>query len=269
MTAEYTVLAEGLDFPEGPVFDEGCLWGVEMRAGRLFRWTPDGLMRLDVGGRPNGLAIRDGQVFFCDADRDGMYHLGFGWPETVAIEPVAESGPDQALTAPNDAIFDPRGVLIFTCPGDPKAGPVGSVWARDPDGRVVRIATDMAFPNGLVLTPDGRDLIVAETMAQRLWRGRWDSETLTWRDARPYAETGGAPLGPDGMAYGADGLLYVALYGSGVVLAFDDAGKIVRRIPTPGDKPTNIAFDPTGVLGMVVTEAINGQLLSYPDVGRP
>jgi len=35
----------------------------------------------------------------------------------------------------------------------------------------------------------------------------------------------------------------------------------------PGIKPTNLAFDPSGQLGMVVTEAWNGLLLSYPGVG--
>ena len=69
------------------------------------------------------------------------------------------------------------------------------------------------------------------------------------------------------MAYAPDGLLYVALYGSGRIQAIDEAGRIVRTFPAPAAKPTNLAFDPSGVLGMVVTEAIDGLLLSYPGVG--
>jgi len=261
------VLADGLTFPEGPAFAaDGGLWGVEMNAGRLFRWQDGILARVEVGGKPNGLAIRDGHIFFCDAGRDAVFRLSEDLPD-VALHGIAESTAEQSLTAPNDLIFDARGVMIFTCPGSSTAGAIGSVWARSAEGVTRRIAEQMHFPNGLSLTPDGSDLIVAETLDQRLWRGRWDSENLSWVDPRPWAHVGGAPLGPDGMAFAPDGLLYVALYGSGQVLAIDDDGRIVRAITVPGIKPTNLAFDPSGRLGMIVTEASNGLLLSYPGVG--
>jgi len=263
----HLVLASDLAFPEGPAFDaDGALWGVEMNGGRLFRRERDALTRIPVGGRPNGLATRDGEVFFCDAERDAVFRLDRTLPHAPPI-PVAASTPQRKLTAPNDLIFDAHGVLIFTCPSDPKAGPIGSVWAQSPDGVTHRIAGSMHFPNGLSLTPDGTELIVAETLGQRLWRGRWDSESLSWIDPRPWADVGGAPLGPDGIAFAPNGHLYVALYGSGRVLAIDAAGRVVEVIAVPGHKPTNLAFDPSGGLGMVVTEASNGLLLSYPGVG--
>lgn len=266
---EPTVLARNLVFPEGPAFsDNSVLWGVEMNAGRLFRWADGDLTRLDVGGRPNGLTIWNGEIFVADAGRDSVYQLASRWHEPVRLKTIVDSAPGRTLAAPNDLIFDANGVMIFTCPGDPKAGPVGAVWARAVDGRLARLAEQMNFPNGLALTPDGRDLIVAETLGQRLWRGRWDSASLAWRDAEPWAEVGGAPLGPDGMAFGPDGLLYVALYGSGLVKALDEDGRTVVSIDVPGPKPTNLAFDPSGRLGMVITEAVNGLLLSYPGVGR-
>lgn len=266
--AEVTVLAEALEFPEGPAFaPDGALWCVEMNAGRLFRLA-DGMQgRLDVGGRPNGLALWDGSVFFCDAGRDTVFRLGSDAPDAIRLDPVAESRPDRALTAPNDLIFDDRGVMIFTCPGAPHAGPTGTVWALSPSGAIANVADRLHFPNGLALTPDGRDLIIAETLGQQLWRGRWDAQRMTWADPRPWVEVGGAPLGPDGIAYGPDGLLYVALYGSSEIQAIDDSGRITRRYAVPGAKPTNVAFDPLGGLGMVVTEAVRGQVLSYPGVG--
>lgn len=262
------LLADGLSFPEGPAFaPDGALWGVEMNAGGLFRWADGTLTRLQVGGKPNGLTIHDGSVFFCDNVRDAVFRLVSDWDATVKLETVAESAPGRALTAPNDLIFDMAGNMIFTCPGDSKAGPMGTIWVRSPYGDINLVAEAMHFPNGLTLTPDGRDLIVAETLGQRLWRGGWNTETRRWIAPRPWADVGGAPLGPDGMAYAPDGLLYLALYGSGIVQAIDEAGRIVRTFPVPAAKPTNLAFDPTGTLGMVVTEAIDGLLLSYPGVG--
>lgn len=265
---EPILLADGLLFPEGPAFaPDGALWGVEMNAGGLFRFADGELTRLAVGGKPNGLTFHQGQVFFCDNQRDAVFRLASDWRDPVRIEPVAQSGPGRALTAPNDLIFDPAGNMIFTCPGDSKAGPMGTVWARSPDGDISLVAEALHFPNGLTLTPDGCELIVAETLGQRLWRGGWNSESRSWTDPRPWVDVGGAPLGPDGMAYAPDGLLYVALYGSGLIQAIDDRGRIVRTFSVPAAKPTNLAFDPSGRLGMVVTEAVDGLLLSYPGVG--
>ena len=261
------VLADGLVFPEGPAFaTDGAVWGVEMNAGRLFRWSQGVVERTEVGGKPNGLAIWDGRIFFCDAGRHAVFQMN-GEPPDVSITAVLDSTPERPLTAPNDLIFDARGVMIFTCPGSPTAGPIGSVWARSPQGVTRRIAETMHFPNGLSLSRDGADQIVAETLSQRLWRGRWDSESLSWRDACPWADVGGAPLGPDGMAFAPNGCLYVALYGSSRVLAIDETGRVAGVVAVPGVKPTNLAFDPSGKLGMVVTEASEGRLLSYPGVG--
>jgi gluconolactonase len=48
---------------------------------------------------------------------------------------------------------------------------------------------------------------------------------------------------------------------------FDDAGDSIDAVEIPGDNPTNVAFDPGGELGLVVTEADRGELLSFPDLG--
>ena len=69
------------------------------------------------------------------------------------------------------------------------------------------------------------------------------------------------------MALGVDGLLYVAVFGSGRVEAVDENGGIAMIFNLPGSNPTNVAFDPTGHLGLVVTEAERGVLLSLPELG--
>jgi sugar lactone lactonase YvrE len=81
------------------------------------------------------------------------------------------------------------------------------------------------------------------------------AETAKWVEPKVWA-TGldGAP-GPDGMAFAEDGTLFVAVYGSGSVFHLDADGRIIERIAVPGANPTNCAFDPSGRLGLVVTEA--------------
>ena len=259
------ILADGLRFPEGPAFAaDGSLWCVELKGGGLCRWRDGILTRIATGGEPNGIAIdRHGQVWFCDAgQRSVRVHDPRDGSTCTAVERIDGA----ELGKPNDLAFDTAGNLLFTCPNDGRQDPRGYVCCLGPDGAVTRIASGMNFANGLAFTAGGGELVIAETYKQRLWRGRWDTAARRW-DGRVWAEgLVGAP-GPDGMAFAAEGTLWVAVYGSGQVVAVDPAGRIVRRIDLPGKNPTNCAFDPSGRLGLVVTEAERGELLSLMGVG--
>ncbi len=134
------------------------------------------------------------------------------------------------------------------------------------DGGVARrIGESFYYPNGLAIVDGGHSLVIAETYRQRLWKGDWDAASARWLHPRPWVDVGG-PTGPDGMALGPDGLLYVAVYGSGQVKVVEAGGKLVGAIDVAGKNPTNVAFDPAGRLGLVVTEAERGLLIS---VGSP
>jgi gluconolactonase len=69
------------------------------------------------------------------------------------------------------------------------------------------------------------------------------------------------------MAVGRDGLVYVAIYGAGHIKAAARDGTIAQVFDLPGTNPTNCAFDPSGRLGLVVTEAEQGLLLSLEELG--
>jgi gluconolactonase len=123
----------------------------------------------------------------------------------------------------------------------------------------------MYRPNGLEFMEDGQYLVVGETYKQHLLRGRWDTAALIWQDPQEWVQTGPGE-GPDGMACGANGYLYQAVYGSKFLLVIDPQGKITGRLPLPGENPTNAAIDPSDKLGLVVTETQNGQLISFADI---
>jgi sugar lactone lactonase YvrE len=259
-------LATDLRFPEGPTFaPDGSLWCVELKGGGLCRLQDGVLTRVATGGEPNGIAISaDGRVWFCDA---GQRSVRVHDPRDGSTRTVVDSLDGAPLGKPNDLAFDALGNLLFTCPNDGRTEAVGYVCCLDHTGRLTRIASDLYFANGLAFTADGAELVVAETYRQRLWRGRWDAASCRWH-GRVWAEGLLGKPGPDGMAFATDGTLWAAVYGSGQIMAVDAAGSIVRRIDLPGRNPTNCAFDPSGRLGLVVTEAEQGQLLSLPELGR-
>jgi gluconolactonase len=256
------ILAEGLNFPEGPAFDHrGALWCVELHGGNLVRWMEGRLERFATGGAPNGLAVdRNNHLWFCDAQQNAIRVFD---PESGNFQRVINQVEGMPLNKPNDLAFDAIGNLLFTCPGDSRADPTGYVCCFSPDCAIKIVADKMYFPNGLAFADSGRTLIVAETYRQRLWRGVWDAKNLRWLEAQPWVSVGGAP-GPDGMALGADGLMYVAVFGIGQVKAIDPTGQVKRTYQLPGKKPTNVAFDPLGNLGLVITEAEMGRLLCLP-----
>lgn len=267
MTPRLSVLADGLDFPEGPAFDPaGDLWCVEMRAGRLARRRPDGrLERFEVGGAPNGIAIDTaGGVWFCDADQGAIRRLD---PCSSRCEVVVDAVDGRPLDRPNDLAFDPAGNLVFTCPGNSRIEPTGYVCALSPEGDCSTIADGLYFPNGLAFAPDG-DLILAETRRQRLWRGAWDSAARRWLEPTPFCQTAGAPIGPDGLAIDDQGRIYAAIYGAGLVQVFGPIGERLDLLATLGANTSNCAFDPSGALGLVVTETERGQILGFDIAAR-
>jgi gluconolactonase len=254
------IIGENLAFPEGPAFDrQGRLWLVELKAGSLVCCEDGGLRRVQVGGEPNGIAIdaRD-RVVFCDAD---LCAIRCHDPRSGETATLADTLDGEPLFKPNDLAFDASGNLAFTCPGNSRTEPTGYVAVLTPGGEVRRVASGFYFPNGLAFTPDGRHLVVAETRRQRLWRGRWDADHARWLAPRPWASVGGT-IGPDGMAFAADGQLYVAIYSGGAIKVVAPDGEVEEVLELSGANPTNCAFDPSGDLGLVVTEAEQGRLLA-------
>jgi gluconolactonase len=258
------ILADGLEFPEGPAFDpQGGVWCTELGAGNLVRWQSGELTRYTTGGSPNGLAFdKQGRAWFPDSKQNAIrrYH-----PEAELWEVILDQIDGEPLLSPNDLSFDARGNLLFTCPNFGSEDALGYVVCLKPDKTALKVAEGYYRPNGLDIVDGGKSLVVADTFQRTLFKGAWDDQACSWTNVQPWALVGGSE-GPDGMAFGADGMLYQAIYGDGVICVVDGQGEVTERIELPGKNPTNVAVDPGGKLGLVVTEAEKGLLLSIPEV---
>jgi len=99
----------------------------------------------------------------------------------------------------------------------------------DPDGRARVVARDLSFPNGMVVTPDGRTLIVAETMGHRLTAFDIQADG-SLANRRIYAQLP-EDVSPDGIALDAEGAVWLANPGGQFgALRVREGGEIVERV---------------------------------------
>lgn len=280
------IFASGLGVPEGPVLmSDGGWLVVEMAPDRgcVTRIGPDGKIEkvLARTGRPNGLAVdAEGTIWIAESQEPALLKLS---PDGVVETFLTDCNGDPFLF-PNDLAFAPDGALFLTDSGIlfedfAPGGVVRPDWNDIPvDGRVYRIDVDtkaitqvdagIRFTNGVAIGVDGM-LYANETLTGNVFRYTLDGENVGPREqfGNVLAPTDDEAIrGPDGMKFAANGDLYVTVVGQGDVTVLGADGEVVRRIPTDGGFPTNLAFGAAGSQKIYVTEDELGTLEVF-DVG--
>jgi len=121
-----------------------------------------------------------------------------------------------------------------------------------PDGSIRSVADDLHYANGLVVSADGRRLLVAETYAGRVVSFAI-GEDGSLSDRRHFLRlfsvdpTSGPDASPDGLKLGPDGNFYIGQYPNGRIIVADAEGKFVRAIDVPSAAAPNLAFSPDGM----------------------
>lgn len=265
----FEILITGLQFPEGPVFDSsGNLWFVEIKGGNLSRWDGSILDRIDVDGTPNGAVIDKNEViWFCDSGRGEIRTFN---PVLQSFKTICDTTlQNQRLHRPNDLIFDEQGNLLFSDHADGREKPLSTICVLPVNEKKAKvISSNKYFTNGLAFRADAKTLIFAETYRQQLWIAEWDADSLTLQNERQFAKAGNGPWGPDGIAFDLFENLFVAVFNEGKINVYGKDSQLLKAIDCPGSRPTSCAFDPSGKLGLVVTEAEKGQIISFPDFGK-
>lgn len=263
-------------YPEGPLWWHSKLYYVEYAGNGIKVWNgktfsyfwkkmhcgPNGLVTF---GHDDILVVCYDGNYLVELDRNGK-----------EVRTISQDDHGASFLGPNDLTSDGRGGVYFSASGvyDVKAPIEGKVLHVSPDGNSVSVVADtIDYSNGLTLSKDGHDLLVAEMLADRILSFPVESDGAlgprrVWvrlQDLAPPTPHEDAYNGPDGVKLGPDGNYYIAQNGSGRVLVVSDQKKLVRIINVGTRNVTNIAFGPPGGgLVVYITGTFNQWVPPYP-----
>lgn len=233
MRGKTTTLLDGLMFPEGPRWRDGRLWFSDMLAGCVMTVDLHGHAEViaEVPARPSGLGwLPDGRLLIVSMldrrllrlDMDGARRRLSVVADLSAL--ASSHCNDMVVDAVGRAYVGNFGFDAYT----QQPFHAAEIVLVMPDGAARTVASDLAFPNGAVITPDGRTLIVGETWASRLTAFDIAPDgSLTGR--RLWAQLEGAA--PDGICLDAEGAIWLASPFGAEVLRVREGAQVLERVP--------------------------------------
>ncbi len=234
-------LAGDFIFTEGPASDaQGNVFFTDQPNDRILKWSIDGKLStfMKPCGRANGLSFdREGNLWACADEKNELWRISPAGKATV----VVTNYQGKLLNGPNDVWLRPAGGLYFTDPYYKR-----QYWKRGPkeqdecvyflssdEKKLVRVIDDLKQPNGIIGTPDGKLLYVADIGAGKTYRYDIQPDG-SLKNKKLYCE-----LGSDGMTIDSEGNIY--LTGKGVTV-FDPSGKQIEHIEVPESWTANVCF---------------------------
>lgn len=241
------------EFTEGPTEGpDGCIYFSDI-GNRIMKFDPKTGKTTafrDPSGRSNGMKFdAKGRLIVCEgANTGGGRRLSI--TENGKVKTLADSFEGKKFNSPNDIAIDSKGRIYFSDPryvgSEKRELDHESVYCIDTDGKVTRVTTDTAKPNGLVLSPDGKTLYVSDHASDP--KGPRALVSYAMKDDGSLADRKvlhdfGKERGIDGMTVTKDGTI-IATAGSKKAAGlyfFDADGKELAFLPTPED-PSNCCF---------------------------
>ena len=234
-------LAGDFEFTEGPACDrEGNVFFTDQPNDRILKWSTDGKLStfMQPCGRANGMCFdAQGNLWTCADEKNELWCVGPDKKVTVVIKDFQ----GKLLNGPNDLWIRPDGGMYLTDPyyrrpywkrGAKELGEDVYFLAAD-HKTLTRVVSDMKQPNGIIGTPDGKILYVADIGARKTWRYEIQPNgSLT-------NKTFFCAPGSDGMTIDDQGNVYIT--GQGVTV-FDPSGQQIEHIDVPEPWTANICF---------------------------
>ncbi len=251
--AKVEQLADGFSFTEGPSADSrGNVYFTDQPNDRIMVWSNAGKLTtfMQPSGRSNGLAFdKKGNLWSCADELTELWCIEPG--KNVRV--VVENYKNKLLNGPNDLWIHKNNGIYFTDPyykrpwwkHTERPQEIQAVYYLNPDHKtLIRVAEDLVQPNGIVGTPDGKMLFVADIGAKKTW-SYTINEDGTLSGKKLFCE-----MGSDGMTIDTKGNIY--LTGDGVTV-FDKTGKKIGNIAVPEKWTANVCFGGSDMKSLFIT----------------
>jgi gluconolactonase len=251
--AKLVKLSGGFKFTEGPAPDaDGNIYFTDQPNDRIHIWRVDGKLStfMEPCGRSNGLCFdKEGRLWACADDKNELWRIDVKTKEKTVL---AKDYNGKLLNGPNDIWVAPNGAAYFTDPFYKrpywKRGPIEQeaqgVFLFSKDGKLTRVDGDVKQCNGIIGSPDGKTLYVADIGANKT--NAYDIQTDgTLKNKRLFCEKGS-----DGMTIDDTGNVYLTLGKAAWV--YDPSGKQVAKIDVP-ESCTNVCFGGKGMKTLFIT----------------
>jgi gluconolactonase len=248
-------VAGGFIFTEGPTADRtGNVYFVDQDNNRILEYDTAGALTtfMQPSGYANGMTFdRDGHLIAAADEKNEMWSIDMATKKPTVLFGGTYEG--KLLNGPNDVWVNPRsGRMYFTDPyyqrhwwtRGPKESPEAVYVYSPSDRRLVRLIDDLVQPNGIIGTPDGQTLYVADIRAQKTYAYEIQD------DGRLTGKRLFCALGSDGMTIDSEGHVY--LTSGRQVHVFDRDGRELEAIDVP-EAPSNVCFGGTDKRTLFIT----------------
>ena len=240
--AKLVLLADGFKFTEGPAADaKGNVFFTDQPNNRILEWSVDGKLSVfkKDAGRSNGLYFDEaGNLYACADLNNQLWEISPSGKVSVLVKDYK----GKKLNGPNDLWVHPNGGIYLTDPFYKRdywtRGPMEQdgqdVYYLSPDHKkLTRVIDDLEQPNGIIGTPDGKRLYVADIKGNKTYTYRINADG-TLSDKKIFVE-----MGSDGMTIDDEGDVY--LVGKGVTV-FNSQGEKIDYIAIEKPWTGNITF---------------------------
>jgi len=251
--AQLEKLADGFLFTEGPTADaKGNVYFTDQPNDRILVWSLSGEIStfMQPCGRSNGLSFdKEGNLWACADEKNELWCIA---PDKK-VEVILSKYQDKSLNGPNDLWISDNGGVYLTDPFYKRSWWVHTtmpqtcqaVYYLEPDHKkLVRVIDDLVQPNGIVGTPDGKTLFIADIGGNKTW-----SYTIN-KDGSLGNKKLFCEMGSDGMTIDVDGNIY--LTGKGVTI-FDKNGIQIGNIAVPENWTANVCFGGKDMKSLFIT----------------
>jgi len=229
---ELRTIARGRLFLESPRWREGALWVADWGAHEALKIGPEGAVEVVASTNSFPMCLEhlpDGRLVIVDSAARRLARVE---PDGMLVTHADLSGLSERRTIGNDIVVDGRGNIYvndvnFDFPGgEPRPGWVALIT---PDGEARRVAEDLMFPNGMVVTPDNRTLIVAESYRSQLTAFEIAADG-SLGERRIWAELDGPP---DGICLDDNGCIWAAFVPNRSCMRIREGGEVTHMVETP------------------------------------